>query len=285
MAFQYWKDFLWPLGGTLLGLLVVPIAIAQYPDFFNENEWILPISVLAVLLCWIVPLFLHERTRRIYSTITAVRRFGHVLFVVVCLAAVGGFILGSGVLFRFHSNHLKKSIAEKSKPNPEPEHSPLSEHTHIQWLGPQSVKNYHLLPLKPGAAQLGFGISNVGGFNFLGGQIGLATGVIPTALVPAAFSSAYRDIRHRDAVGTMVAHPVPSEGVTYETYWVRLTEDDVAKLKSGEKRLCAVGSVIWTDPSGTYETFMYRCMFAQPDGTFNWNLQAEDNTEQVYQVH
>ena len=78
------SDFLWPLGGTVFGLLVVPVAIAQYPKFFNENEWLLPASVVVVVICWLLPLLLHKRSRRIYSAILAIRRVGPALLVVLC---------------------------------------------------------------------------------------------------------------------------------------------------------------------------------------------------------
>ena len=96
-----WKDFFWPLGGTLFGLLVMPITIAEYPQFFNENEWILPISVIAVLVCWVIPLALHDRSRRIYSSITSIPRFGHFLFVLICLTAGLSLYFGGTRLFRY----------------------------------------------------------------------------------------------------------------------------------------------------------------------------------------
>jgi hypothetical protein len=90
----------------------MPIAIKQYPQFFNENTWVLPISVVAVLLCWIIPLLLHDRTRGIYSSIVAIPRYGYILFGFVCLAVVVALLFGGATLFRFHSNHLTKTIAQ-----------------------------------------------------------------------------------------------------------------------------------------------------------------------------
>jgi hypothetical protein len=49
--FRRWSDVLWPLGGTVIGLLVVPLAIDQYPEFFHENRWLLPLSVCFVVTC------------------------------------------------------------------------------------------------------------------------------------------------------------------------------------------------------------------------------------------
>jgi hypothetical protein len=159
------------------------------------------------------------------------------------------------------------------------------EHTHLQWVGPASVKNYHLLPLKPGTSALGFGVKNVGDYPTLSGQMGVATGVVPTSLVTKSFDLAYKDIHHFDRISAMVAHPSRDEDWMYETYPVYLGEKQIKSLESGDAQLCAVGTAIWTDSTGTYETYLYRCLFVQADGSFNWGLQAEDNTERPYQVH
>jgi hypothetical protein len=116
MQFKNWKDFLWPLGGTLLGLLVMPLAIAQYPRFFNENEWTLPASVFMVLICWIIPLLVHDRARKIYSRIIAIPTCGGILFFFAVLAVLAVLIFGSSTLFRFHSRHLKGLIAQNPLP-------------------------------------------------------------------------------------------------------------------------------------------------------------------------
>src|SRR5438445_11440567 len=78
-VFKKYRDTLWPLGGTVLGLLVVPIFIAQYPDFFNENRWIFPVSVVIVGICWLIPLLLHERAQRTYDSLASVPRIGPIL--------------------------------------------------------------------------------------------------------------------------------------------------------------------------------------------------------------
>src|ERR1700686_5856144 len=93
------SDFLWPLGGTVFGLLVVPVAIAQCPKFFNENEWLLPASVVVVVICWLVPLLLHNRARRISSAIFAAGNAGKILLSVIFLAiAIGLFFGGKELL-------------------------------------------------------------------------------------------------------------------------------------------------------------------------------------------
>jgi hypothetical protein len=113
--FRKWADVLWPISGTLLGLLVMPVAIAQYPDFFNENHWLLPTSTAIVLICWCVPLLLHERAQRIVLAIASIPRFGPVLAIMVCIAVIFGLLFGGRTLFRLHSNHLSVMLA-RNKP-------------------------------------------------------------------------------------------------------------------------------------------------------------------------
>lgn len=246
-----WPEFLRPNRGWLLG--AAGVVAAYIVGKLDAPLWLAgAVLLILVLAAGLHPWMIKKKAR-------------HVVFWIVLSICVIGAVARTVESRKVQGDHL--------------------EHTHVQWIGPQSVADYHLLPLKPGDVQLGFGISNVGDAALSGGQMGVAIGVVPKALVPAMFSSAYRDIRHRDTIGTMVAHPARVESESYATYPVHLTKDDVTKLKSGEKQLCGVGSVIWSDPSGTYETYMYRCMFVQPDGTFNWNVEAEDNTEHEYQVH
>src|SRR5580698_5033164 len=127
MSFRNWKDVLWPFGGTVLGLVVVPSVIAQYPEFFNENEWMLPASVGVVVFSWIIPLFLHDRTRRIYSYIVGIRGYGYPLFAILCLAVAAGCTLGFGALLRFHINHLRAATIVPSLTWTEP--SPIDDGT------------------------------------------------------------------------------------------------------------------------------------------------------------
>jgi hypothetical protein len=46
--------------------------------------------------------------------------------------------------------------------------------------------------------------------------------------------------------------------------------------------LCAIGSVRWKDTTGRYDTYLYRCMAGEPEGSFNWHVPSEDNTEHKY---
>jgi hypothetical protein len=85
MAERGWIDVAGPLGGTVFGLIVVPSAMAQYPDFFSHNRWLLPVSSVVTLCCWAIPLARHHRTRRIYSRIIAIPKVVGLLFALLCL--------------------------------------------------------------------------------------------------------------------------------------------------------------------------------------------------------
>jgi hypothetical protein len=113
---QRTKVLLWPLGGTLLGLLVVPIAIEQYPEIFKESRWILPVSAGAVAACWVVPFLFHERVRRSWNWTR--RRFGTVVAIAVTVAAT--VLCGVGVreLYRFHVRHLEARLSNLGDKRP-----------------------------------------------------------------------------------------------------------------------------------------------------------------------
>jgi len=108
-------DFLWPIGGTVFGLIVVPVAFAQYPQFFNENEWLLPASVAVVAFCWCFPLFLHSRARAIYSSISARGALAKVISAALSLAAIVALYFGAVWLLAMHRNHLHTLNAPKPK--------------------------------------------------------------------------------------------------------------------------------------------------------------------------
>jgi hypothetical protein len=115
------SDFLWPLGGTCFGLFVIRIAMAQYQTFFNQNEWLLPVSVIVTAACWIIPLLLHNRARRIYSAILAIRRGGAFLFAIIVIVAIAGLFFGGRTLLRSHLNHLRvlnQPMPPKNAPPP-----------------------------------------------------------------------------------------------------------------------------------------------------------------------
>jgi hypothetical protein len=108
VRYQRLREVLWPLGGTILGLVVMPVAIAQYPDFFNKNRWLLPVSVVMVIVLFLTPLLIHENAAKLFRW--SRREMGPVVtavFIVVAFSVIWG--LGSQ-LFRFHVSHLNASL-------------------------------------------------------------------------------------------------------------------------------------------------------------------------------
>jgi hypothetical protein len=108
--FAKWAGFLWPIGGTVLGLLVMPVAIAQYPEFFNGARWILPVSVAVMVVCWVVPLFQHKRAKRLFTWIRASPLFGQGFAIVITLLILVFIGYVSVKLFNFHERHLSSAL-------------------------------------------------------------------------------------------------------------------------------------------------------------------------------
>jgi len=124
-GFKKWAGFLWPFGGTLLGLVAMPVAIAQYPDFFNQNRWLLPASVAAVIACWLIPFFLHERVQRSYRFVCSLSGTGRAVTMVVSIVVLTFLWIGFTRLLNFHERHLtavltKNSYASTNAPSPAP---------------------------------------------------------------------------------------------------------------------------------------------------------------------
>jgi hypothetical protein len=122
--FKRWAEVSWPLGGTLLGLIAMPLFMDQYPDWFHRNQWLLPATVIIVLGCWLIPFLLRDNFRRIFLKIWSMRHFGKVLApatVVLCLAVL---VLLGFRLFRFHSEHLAKALEKEQQVTRSPETLP-----------------------------------------------------------------------------------------------------------------------------------------------------------------
>jgi hypothetical protein len=111
-------DFLWPVGATVLALVGMPLAIEQYPDFFKENPWPLPISLVFVVFCWVVPFFLHERAKRIFGWAKSFGWMGRSVVGLIAIAILVILTIGSMKIFRFHTSHLAK-VLRKKEPKPE----------------------------------------------------------------------------------------------------------------------------------------------------------------------
>jgi len=110
-----WREFLWPLGGTVLGLLVVPVAIEQYPEIFKESQWILPVSMATVAVCWIAPLLLPENAARLWAC--GRLRLGPALTVIAILLIIVSGCAGLKKLYDFHVHHLESRLAKGTNNN------------------------------------------------------------------------------------------------------------------------------------------------------------------------
>lgn len=112
-SFRKLADLLWPFGVTVLGIIVVPIAIEQYPDFFTENSWILPASTCIVVASWVIPLIVHERAITAVKWLWKTPWVGPLLsigsiFVVIIVIYIGG-----QRLINYHRHHLAVALAQK----------------------------------------------------------------------------------------------------------------------------------------------------------------------------
>jgi hypothetical protein len=109
------KDILGPLGGTLLALLVVPIAIEQYLEVFKESRWILPTSMGIVALCWIIPILFHDRARRVWHS--GYDRFGAGPTAIGLVAVAILVTLIFGKMYHLHVHHLESRLNENKLKN------------------------------------------------------------------------------------------------------------------------------------------------------------------------
>jgi hypothetical protein len=79
--------------------------------------------------------------------------------------------------------------------------------------------------------------------------------------------------------GAMNPHP-PDGHYLYHSYFGNpLSEDDVTRLNSGNKDLCAIGITAWKDETGRYETDFCQCFASELDGHFMWHMLSGNNVE------
>jgi hypothetical protein len=109
------QEYLWPLGGTVLALIAMPVAIAQYPEFFNQNRWLLPSSVAAVIICWITPLLIHENAKRIMKWIWSQSFVWKILGIIFTLAIIALIAVGGRTLLQLHTKHLAAALSSKTQ--------------------------------------------------------------------------------------------------------------------------------------------------------------------------
>jgi hypothetical protein len=128
-----WKEALWPFAGTLLGIFVVPVAIAQYPEFFNQNHWVLPVSVVVVILCWVTPLFIHENAKRLAKWIWSRGPVRKTAGIITFAGLIVLILLGGRALLRFHINHLNSALASQTLSQASLQTPPAPEELRVQF--------------------------------------------------------------------------------------------------------------------------------------------------------
>ncbi len=96
----------------MLALFVVPIAIEQYPEFFKDSPWILPLAVVIVCICWLVPLLVHDRVRRIHGWILRYlgTRLGWLVVGLSVVVTVGVVVTLGYTLYGKHKRHLEARL-------------------------------------------------------------------------------------------------------------------------------------------------------------------------------
>jgi hypothetical protein len=96
----------------MLGLVLVPVAIEQYPEIFKESRWILPTSLMVVACCWIVPLLIHRNAVSIWKW--SCLKIGTLWTVGVVMLALCLCGLGLARMYRFHVRHLENRLSRGS---------------------------------------------------------------------------------------------------------------------------------------------------------------------------
>lgn len=114
--YKKWADFLFPIGGTVLAVVGMPVAMAQYPDFFNHNRWLLPAAVFVMVGCWIAPLFLHERSHSLFRWAWSKRSAAfRIAALFITATALTGILWAAVKLFHAHSRYLENELAARDQ--------------------------------------------------------------------------------------------------------------------------------------------------------------------------
>jgi hypothetical protein len=158
-------------------------------------------------------------------------------------------------------------------------HVPLSvQHTHANWLTPHETPGYPLFPAYEGEVpKVGVGYRNSGDYPLDMPDSAVRIVLVERPDVPVSFSRFYDGLQHQGPAGTL---PSGTDDFTYTTYdGPELSKTDAQRLNNGEIGLCAIGSLLWKDSSGEYETTLYQCALEQADHGYRWTVTVENNKE------
>src|SRR5258708_25912694 len=111
-------EILAAVGSIVLNGFVVPLLIEQYPEYFKDNPWILPISVvvsaslaLPLLLHYLIPVLIGGIHRQLGT------RYPVMAWIVVI---AGGAVVGAGIAAGGSSLFLKHAPHHANTPPPQP---------------------------------------------------------------------------------------------------------------------------------------------------------------------
>ncbi|HEY6767261.1 MAG TPA: hypothetical protein VI386_21085 [Candidatus Sulfotelmatobacter sp.] len=158
-------------------------------------------------------------------------------------------------------------------------HIPLSaQHTHANWLTPHQTTGFTLFPAYEGEVpQVGVGYRNAGDYPLEAPDSAVTIKLVRRQDIKTSFPRFYDGLQYQGPAGTL---PSGTDDYTYTTYsGPKLGQDDAAQLNSGDVGLCAIGSLLWKDPTAEYDTTLYQCALEQADHRFAWNVLAENNKE------
>ena len=116
---QGWRNWGGVLAGAIVNGFLLPVLIAQYPEFFERNPYALPVFVGLTLLC-LVPLLWHYLSS-FHALVNGRWSRTPVAWLIVMAA---GAIMGSGIaalgysLFIRHQQHLSEQDTTRQPPLP-----------------------------------------------------------------------------------------------------------------------------------------------------------------------
>ena len=273
--FKQGKALLWPVGGALLGLVVVPVAIEQYPELFKENEWILPLSLFVMVACWVSPFFFHSRAKRFTQWLASIPRVGKVAAILAPLLIISGLFFGAKRVFVFHRDHLRSRLQREQKPPAAPVSLQVAslefDHTalifHIQ-------KKAIFVAGQPAAMRVVYGNTNDGTAHQTAPNAALE--IIPNG--PDLRSS--EQARWKDFRLNWLASSDNTTGPDlgghktkfFDVFSRKLSRADVFKLtrRPPKEFIYIFGILGWTDETGKYETDI--CSYYLPGMSMNPSL-------------
>ncbi len=160
----------------------------------------------------------------------------------------------------------------------------VPRHTHVEYfpvLDASRLLGLPQLALNAGdTPTIPIAFRNSGGF-----AVKQPTDSVLLTLVPSKRAqSAFRDLRTTFVKSNGPSGSIPtssSDGEFHTAVGPKLSDADIARLKSGEVYLCGLGAVRWLDETGWYETHFAQCLQAEPDHqSLNWHMLRENNEEQ-----